>query len=245
VDASSNMYANAKTWNPFKGCRFDCTYCEPTFKLQAKRQGRTKSTRPGGCFDCYRYVPHYHEDRLDKIPGTKEIVFVCGNADISFCSPEFTRKIIASVRADLLKSRKKKTYYFQSKKPAYFRPFLKEFPPEVILVTTLETNRDEGYRHISKAPLPSVRYRQFRSLAYPRKVLTIEPVIDFDPNTFFRWIVDLLPEYVWLGFNSKPESIALPEPSEKKVQDLVNRLMDAGIEVRGKTLRGVDLRKVR
>jgi hypothetical protein len=34
----SNMYADAKTWNPFKGCRFDCTYCVPSFQRQAKRQ---------------------------------------------------------------------------------------------------------------------------------------------------------------------------------------------------------------
>jgi hypothetical protein len=44
-----------------------------------------------------------------------------------------------------------------------------------------------------------------------------------------------------LGFNSKPESVPLPEPSEDKVQKLADRLVDAGIEVRGKTLRGVKL----
>ena len=34
----SNMYAEAKTWNPFKGCAFDCVYCVPSFQRQAKRQ---------------------------------------------------------------------------------------------------------------------------------------------------------------------------------------------------------------
>jgi len=35
--------------------------------------------------------------------------------------------------------------------------------------------------------------------------------------------------------------VTLPEPSEDKVQKLADRLLDSGIEVRGKTLRGVTL----
>ena len=72
----SNMYANTQTWNPFKGCRFDCTYCRPSFQLQAKRQMHI-------CGKCYKYEPHCHEDRLGKIPSAS-IIFVAGDADISF-----------------------------------------------------------------------------------------------------------------------------------------------------------------
>ena len=85
----SNMYAAAKTWNPFKGCEFDCTYCAPSFQKQSKRQKQL-------CQSCYTYTPHCHEDRLDKIPSS-QIVFVCGNADISFCPPDFTRRIIERI----------------------------------------------------------------------------------------------------------------------------------------------------
>ncbi len=46
----SNMYAGAKTWNPFKGCQFDCTYCVPSFQRQAKRQLHN-------CQKCYGYTP--------------------------------------------------------------------------------------------------------------------------------------------------------------------------------------------
>ena len=131
--------------------------------------------------------------------------------------------------------------YFQSKKPSCFAPFLADFPENVILLTTLETNRDEGYRAFSKAPLPSERYRQFKSLDYPRKVVTVEPVMDFDLRVFGQWIRSLRPEYVWLGFNSKPGSVAIPEPSPEKVQKLVEILTRAGIEIRGKELRGLEL----
>lgn len=47
--AVSNMYADAKTWSPFKGCKFDCIYCVPSFQKQAKRQMHN-------CMDCYNYM---------------------------------------------------------------------------------------------------------------------------------------------------------------------------------------------
>jgi protein gp37 len=155
----SNMYDDTTTWNPFKGCHFDCSYCEPSFQRQAKRQKHI-------CKDCYDYTPHCHDDRLRKIPSDSTI-FVCGDADIAFCRPDFTRKIIERIKQHNERC-PHKTYYFQSKRPSYFVPFLTEFPHNVILLTTLETNRDDNYSAISRAPVPSERYRQFRALEYPR-----------------------------------------------------------------------------
>jgi hypothetical protein len=176
---------------------------------------------------------------LGKIPN-KRIVFVCGNSDISFASPDFTRQIIAIVKRHNRKH-PGTTYYLQSKRPEYFAQFLKELPESLSLVTTLETNRDDGYERISKAPPPSERYRQFLNLDYPRKVVTIEPIMQFDLDVFTGWICQIQPEYVWLGFNSKPDKVELPEPSETKVQTFMRRLADGGIEMRGKDLRGLEL----
>jgi len=58
----TNMYPAAKTWNPFKGCEFDCLYCVPSFQAQAKRQKHR-------CLECYKYQPHEHPERLDSIPS--------------------------------------------------------------------------------------------------------------------------------------------------------------------------------
>ena len=187
MKTKTNMYPEAKTWSPFKGCGFDCTYCEASFKRQAKRQQQL-------CQECYAYEPHCHEERLAKIPSA-QIIFVCGNADISFCPRSFTRKIIERIKTHNVRC-PHKTHYFQSKKPAYFTPILAEFPDNVILLTTLETNRDKGYRKISKAPRPSVRYQQFKALDYPRKVVTIEPVMDFDLHEFGDWIRSVRPAHV-------------------------------------------------
>ena len=111
----------------------------------------------------------------------------------------------------------------------------------MILLTTLETNLDAGYKAVSKAPPPTERYRQFKNLKYPRKVVTIEPVMDFDEAVFPQWIVDLKPEYVWLGLNSRPKALKLPEPSHQKLRKLVKILKDAGVKILGKELRGLAL----
>jgi hypothetical protein len=225
----TNMYEAARTWNPFKGCRFDCIYCRPSFQRQAKRQKHL-------CRQCYNYEPHCHPDRLTDIPSA-EIVFVAGNADIAFCPPDFVHKILDAIENHNSRC-PGKTYYLQSKQPTCFQPFLQRLPPNVILVTTLETNRDDGYELISKAPPPSVRYAQFLGLPYPRKVITVEPVMDFDVDVFPQWIIDAPPEYVWLGVNSRPHAVQLPEPTQQQLTKLEQILVGAGIEIKHKTMPG-------
>jgi hypothetical protein len=175
---------------------------------------------------------------LNRIPSA-ETIFVCGNGDISFSSKSYTREIIKSICAHNEKC-PKKNYYFQSKLPKYFESFTEKFPDNVILLTTLETNRDDDYRKVSKAPPPSVRYRQLYELPYPRKVVTIEPVMDFDTDKFLRWIVDLKPEYVWLGFNSRSKQVVLPEPDKEKIQRFIKMLQEENISIMGKELRGLE-----
>ncbi len=226
------MYAGAQTWNPFKGCHFECAYCKPSFQGQAKRQLHN-------CRLCYEFVPHEHPDRLSGIPN-QNIVFVAGNGDISFARPDYVRQIIAAIR----NRRGHQTFYLQSKRPEYLEQFVDILPPTVAAVTTLETNRDGGYAAISKAPVPSERYRQFKALKYARKIVTIEPVMDFDEDEFADWMVQIHPEYVWLGFNSRPKQVVLPEPPYEKLSGFVDRLVAAGIEVRGKSLRGLPLKGV-
>ncbi len=231
----SNMYTDAKTWNPAVGCEFDCVYCEKSFKRMLKRVAGTLN-----CPDCYTYSPHYHPKRLNRIPSSP-IVFVCGTGDISFYDFKYVWGIFRVI--DDHKPKMEKIYYFQSKDPFCFERYLPWFDEhdDVVLLTTLETNRDEGYKEISQAPKPTKRFWDFYNLKYPRKVVTIEPVLDMDPEIMATWM-NLLKrqgslEYVWFGFDSK--NCGLPEPSIEKAQLLVDLLQENGIEVRGKTLRGV------
>ena len=236
---TSNMYTDTKTWNPAVGCNFDCVYCRPSFQRQLKRvAGIIK------CQNCYDYKPHYHPERLKKIPSSS-IVFVYGTGDITFYARYFVKKTFGAI--DEHKPRIKKTYYFQSKNPSVFNFYLDWFnrnQDKVILLTTLETNRDEGYRNVSKALFPTMRFHDFLDLKYSRKVVTIEPVLDFDLDIFLPWMRLLKDqgtlEYVWFGFDSK--NCGLHEPSTEKAQRFVDELQAYGIEVRGKTLRDVKVK---
>jgi hypothetical protein len=225
----SGMYQDTQTWNPFKGCDFKCSCCVPSFQAQAKRQKHN-------CSDCYDYTPHYHEERLKIIPNAKQ-VFVCGNADIAFCEPDYLKRIIDAIK----KAPPKKTFYLQTKKPSCLAPVLSMLPSNVILLTTLETNRDKGYAEISKAPPPSERFKQFLKLDYPRKVVTIEPIMDFDVDEFSDMILQINPEYVWIGKNSHDEAAKLPNPPNDKIAALLKKLLAKGIRVKGKRLEDVEV----
>lgn len=220
------MYTNVKTWNPFKGCLFNCTYCKPSFQAQAKRQKHK-------CQWCYEFVPHIHPERLEKFPSAKKI-FVAGNGDICFCSEKFTREIIKVISN---KKYKDKVFYFQSKRPQYFEKFLDILPENVVLITTLETNRIENYENISKAPNPVQRYSQFLKLDFPNKVITIEPIVDFDHDEFLSMILNINPDYVWIGLNTKPKQVHLPEPSKEKFDRFYNSLLEHDINVKYQTIR--------
>lgn len=229
----THMYPDTKTWNPFTGCLHHCIYCAPSFQAQLKRWGKKN------CLDCYYFRPHYHPERLLKIPSAKNI-FVCGDGDIAFCNAGFMEQIVLSIARHNERC-SYKTYYFQSKNWELSGKLVsileKYHVKNAVIIETLETNRDSGYSMISKAPQPTIRHRKFVEISYPRKVITIEPILDFDIDVFFRMITEAEPEYVWIGYNSRPKRVALPEPDLTKTKLLIDLLQKSGVEVKGKDLR--------
>jgi len=215
---------SVRQWNPFVGCGYDCSYCKSSFQRQVKRQKNR-------CMSCYKYRPHIHPDRLtNSIPNTKKdkFIFTCSSGDISFCPTPFLERIIGRIQ-----EQPHKTFLIQSKNPITFERV--DFPANVILGTTIETNRDKLYDGISKAPKPSKRYRDLLRIDHPRKMVTIEPVIDFDLDVMVRWMKNIDPCMVWLGYDSKKNH--LPEPSDKKFGSLHRTLKEVGIRVILKTVR--------
>jgi len=223
------MYEKTKTWNPAVGCEWGCIYCEFTFQAVLKRfQGKN-------CEGCRTYKPHYHPERFNRIPSGSNNIFVFGNGDISFYTKAFVMKTLWVVD-DYIKrhpNNAKKTFYFQSKNPACFEHYLESFKtfPNITLLTTIETNRSVGYEKISRAPIPAERALDFGLLDFPKKIVTIEPIMDFDPDVFFRMLEWINPLMVYMGYNSKPKKVSLPEPSLEKFYELKELLTTAGIEV--------------
>jgi hypothetical protein len=221
-------YKSTKSWNPFVGCSFDCIYCKPSFKDLLAWIGSMRH-----CENCQNYSPHEHPERLDRIPKDKAI-FVCEDGDISFATPQFMQSVFEAMRQDTIADRK---WFLQSKNPKCFRKYLKLLPDNTYLVTTLETNRDQDYDKFSKAPQPSQRCEDFLELQWDKKLITIEPIMDFDLDIFVQWIMSIKPKAVFIGYNSKPKEVSLPEPPKGKTLELIQTLEEAGIQVLRKEMR--------
>jgi hypothetical protein len=147
--------------------------------------------------------------------------------DIAFCKPEWMQQVLGRIRQ--LPDR---TFLIQSKNPSIFSHY--QFPRNVLLGTTIETNRDDLYGGISKAPLPSRRFEAMLRLQHSRKIVTIEPVLDFDVEIMVKWVREIGPEVCYVGYDSKKNY--LPEPELRKVEAIMKKLKET-TNVRAKTIR--------
>lgn len=225
IKMKENMYSRSKAqWNPFVGCRHECNYCLSSFQRQLKRQVHH-------CQECADFTPHEHEKRLENsLPRTDvgEFIFTCSNGDVAFCSTPFLERILSRVREE-----PQKTFLIQSKNPSTFNRV--KFPDNVILGTTIETTRPDIYEGISEAPIPEQRFRDLKAIKHSRKMVTIEPICEFDLETLVEWICEINPEMVWVGYDSKKNF--LPEPDLEKTLELIRRLRAKGFDVIEKTIR--------
>ena len=201
-----NMYPWVDfTWNPIRGrCPHQCIYCY----YQADP----------------RYKDLIGELRLDEKAlkdnlGEGRTVFVGSSTDM------WTKMIYGSwdewISKVLLHCNKypKNKYLFQTKAISSLLNFQSFLPPDVIIGTTAETNRPTN--RISKASLPFWRLSGLRQLSLP-KMISIEPIIDFDLNMFVYLIEKANPQFVSIGADSKGHN--LPEPPGSKIKELIVEL---------------------
>lgn len=228
------MYREArKTFNPFVGCRFNCVYCKPSFQRLMRRQKKR-------CIKCYMYEPHFHVERLRQTPPRTvgdEFIFLCDCGDVSFMSPQEWELLL-----EYVEKWSDRIFLIQSKSPICFTKY--NFPSNVILGTTIETNKInfniegckyKSYREISNAPLPEERYKAMLKVKHRRKAVTVEPILDFDLDVLVSWILNIKPEFVYVGYDN--HNCSLPEPKLEKTLKLIAELESKGMIVRRKTLR--------
>jgi hypothetical protein len=148
--------------------------------------------------------------------------------DLSFAPREWQREILLKI-----KDSAETTFLIQSKNPAkIYRLFL---PENLIIGTTIETDREDIYEGISKAPSLFYRFWIMSHFRHKRKAVTIEPILEFDIDCLISWILEISPEFVYVGYDSKWNY--LPEPTLEKTELLIERLRELGFDVRPKLLR--------
>jgi hypothetical protein len=161
------------------------------------------------------------------------VVFVADMGDM-FCAgvpDEWIVRVIEHIRGF------PNTYFlFLTKNPERYRDFVDIIPNNVILGATIETDKDEIYleHNISGAPLPSLRYKAMKALNWDLKFVSIEPILDFDLENFVKWIKDINPFMVYVGYDNY--KYKLPEPQLSKTEGLINELSRFTLVVK-KTIR--------
>ena len=200
---SGNMYPFVThTWNPIKGrCSHDCSYCYmKRFKLNPIR---------------------LDERELGTDLGEGNFIFVGSGTDM-WARDVPIEWIVKTVNH--CSKYPKNTYLFQTKNPGrYFSAFFAEINSlnNVIYGTTIETNRI----HYGESKAPDVFARadaMARLSEGNRRMVTIEPIIDFSLEVLPEMIQRCKPEWVNIGADSKGHG--LPEPPAEKVRALIEEL---------------------
>ena len=199
--SKGNMYGFVThTWNPIKGrCSHDCKYCY----MKVFPQGELR----------------FDEKELQTDLGRNNFIFVGSSCDMWV--NEVTDSLIKMI-INHCKKYLENTYLFQSKNPMRFVKLRDELISlNCILGTTMETNRQEILNKISNAPLINERSDAMTIKGF-RKMITIEPIIDFDVMPFVSEIERTNPEFVNIGADSKNHNLI--EPSPFKIQNLIKEL---------------------
>jgi hypothetical protein len=220
-----------QTWNPMaiRKCSFGCIYCwaEGLKLTRLKDTNRYKMLNLNNAtcavLDTPLTMPKFKAE---------DFVFVGTMGDMF--APDIPSEAIVET-LELMRYDLKTNYLFLTKNPSRYKEFLNTFLKfNAWLGTTVETNRDTS--HYSKAPQPHTRLFELGDIEYPRKFLSIEPIMDFDLEIFFEQIghVDYLKK-IAIGYDNYNHG--LPEPSLEKTKKLIEWLRGRGYEVIEKTLR--------
>jgi protein gp37 len=197
-ESKGNMFEwVTHTWNPIKGiCLHDCEYCY--MKIFPQKPIRLD------------------EKELLENLGMGNTIFVGSSTDMwaDNIPSLWIEKVLAKC-----KEFDGNRYLFQSKNPKRFGQYArKEYPTNTIFGTTIETNREDNL-----ASAPTRHGRAFwMSPWMDKRMVTIEPIMDFDLEPFVAMIKKIEPEWVNIGADSKNHN--LPEPSKDKVDMLITEL---------------------
>jgi DNA repair photolyase len=198
------------TWNPVKGeCPHKCSYC------YMNTWGKQSPIH----LDESEFIPLVNSEGKEG-----NTIFVCSGTDILADGNPVNWMVKTCVHCRGYDN----TYLFHTKNPAAFRSFHEILPKKSICAITLETNR-HYVEIIQNAPAPRQRVDDFFDARVKKKMITVEPILDFDLYIFIEMIATIRPFQVNIGADSGRNN--LPEPEWQKIHELIEALKQNGIEV--------------
>lgn len=218
------MYPWAYTWNPIGGeCSHKCGYCYVTNKINPMMKRRRNNKYEGEI----RLIAKELKTSLVVPEGYIIFVQSCGDLFAEDVSQYLISVVLARV-----KQFPQTTFLLQTKNPMRFAEF--DIPTNCILGTTIETtytytqtDAPDTYKRIEAL---TALYRNHK------KMLSIEPIMDFDVAQLVNWVITLKPLFVSIGADSRhPSERDLTEPSPEHLETLIAILKKYGVEVKLKT----------
>jgi hypothetical protein len=222
---TKNHNKNGDTWNPLGGeCLHNCRYCWVK-KLKAMFPGvRAK----------YSGAPRIKAEWLAEIKKFTAADFVFVGDCCDLFGHWVPNGMIQQIFQAIEKSPAK--FLLLTKNPQKYRELISigvHIPQNCVLGCTVESNID----HLLSGQPETARLEvmaELTAMGYP-VMLSIEPIMEFDPVRFPLWIAKVHPDFVAVGYDNYDNG--LPEPALSETLRLIGLLEDAGIKVYRKTLR--------
>lgn len=218
LKSNTNKKANFFTLN----CFFNCEYCYGNAIYQRFNDSFKKG---------------FYVSRLNGIKKCKDYCFIANMLD--FFHPKVPYSLIRFTIQHLNSLNKDVQLYYLTKNPNRYSEFIEFFNEKDynwIGITVESDSYSYQKRIVSDAVDPSIRLSDFAKIDYPRKYISLEPILKFDEDKLVNLIKQNEVKLVIIGANtdtfSKEKFI---EPSSVEISSLLKRFKKEGIEIKNKS----------